>query len=263
MSTILSYANSVSMAGTYSTLLSSLNSSSSYSSSSASSSSASSLINTYNSSLSASSMSSLLNMYYSAAASRSYYSGLSSTSASSSASSSYTESYYEKLSSNASDLQDSIDKLSLSSTYNDDDIKVQLNAARDLVNSYNALMKTAKEGSTSVQEKLLTAVDTYSEGLVNIGVYMNENGYLEIDEDMMEEAAENGKLEDFFKPANSSSAFLLRLDFISQNIENSSYSDSTASASYSSSAAQQSYSPYMIKKYTSLYATNMLLNAMF
>lgn len=102
-----------------------------------------------------------------------------------------------------------------------------INAARELVNSYNALLKTAKDygdsGSSRLESQLTGAVNTYSGALSKIGITKNKKGYLEIDENKMQKSAESGELSKFFN-SNSQTGknygFTNRLSTIAEKANN-------------------------------------------
>lgn len=124
-----------------------------------------------------------------------------------------------------------------------------INAARQLVNGYNALLKAAKDyddlGSLKLQSKLISLDSTYSAALGRIGISTNENGYLEIDEDKMKAAAEDGTLEKFFtQDKGMTYGFTNRLEQIAGSITSdpSKYLSSSAKAELSSVDSSSSYS---------------------
>lgn len=95
-----------------------------------------------------------------------------------------------------------------------------INAARSLVNAFNGMAHAAYSSDDSGAEKLgnrlASLAKNYGASLARIGVSLNSKGYLEIDEDKMDKAAENGELDKFF---NSNSKKGLSYGFVNK-VEN-------------------------------------------
>lgn len=160
-------------------------------------------------------------------------------------------------------------------TYSNNQTK-GINAARAFVNSYNALYDTAKDyddlGSLKLQSKLVGLDSTYAGALGRIGISTNSKGYLEIDEDKMQAAAESGALEKFFREdAGQSYGFVNRLNQIAKNIDAdpSQFISSSAKAELSSADTYSAYSSdYLkssrfIKSYFNYVSTSALFDALF
>lgn len=170
-------------------------------------------------------------------------------------------------------------------TFERNDLK-SINATRELVNNFNALMDTAKDFNDSGADKLISQLKgvakTYKSGLSSIGISMNSKGYLEIDEDKMKEAAESGELSKFFGADNSGNenyGFNYRLKTIAQNVNNNptqylskdgkeelknqQNQKKTSGASSINANNNKRVSSYYISSYYNLSATGMLFNAMF
>lgn len=115
----------------------------------------------------------------------------------------------------------------------------KINSARELVNAFNGIANSAYSSNDSGAEKLgsrlQSIANTYSSALGRIGVTMNSKGYLEIDEDKMNTAAENGQLDKFFE-ANSKNG--LSYGFVNklENIASQAYDDPTKFLSSSARA---------------------------
>lgn len=77
-----------------------------------------------------------------------------------------------------------------------------INSARQLVNAFNDFANAAYSSSDSGAERLgnrlKSLASTYGASLNRIGISMTSKGYLQIDEDKMKEAADNGDLDRFF-----------------------------------------------------------------
>ena len=109
------------------------------------------------------------------------------------------------------------------------DTTAETSAARGLADAFNTLMREAqrnantqpnartREGSR-LEQDLIGAFNTFRPGLNRIGISMNRDGLLQIDEDRMRAAAESGALERFFQDGGrSNSGFVNRLDRIAEN----------------------------------------------
>ena len=82
-----------------------------------------------------------------------------------------------------------------------------VNAVREMVNSYNALLATANDnkddrGAARLAVQLAGNAVNSQGSLGRIGVSANDKGYLSIDEKKMDAAFENGQIENFFKDKN-------------------------------------------------------------
>ena len=75
----------------------------------------------------------------------------------------------------------------------------QINAFRHMVNSFNGLMEAAREvGRGSRMERELNQISRSSSAALNrIGISIDSEGFMDIDEERMREAAERGDLERF------------------------------------------------------------------
>ncbi len=120
-----------------------------------------------------------------------------------------------------------------------------INSARELVNVFNGFANAAYSSSDSGAEKLgnrlQSIAKTYGASLERIGVSLTAKGYLEIDEDKMAEAADNGELDKFFESNGKnglSYGFVNRLE----NLANKAYNDPTSFLSSSAKAEVNSSS---------------------
>jgi flagellar capping protein FliD len=85
----------------------------------------------------------------------------------------------------------------------DTDTKNAVNKVREMVNSFNGLLATAEDnkndrGGYRLMNQLKGISSTYSVSLDRIGIGVSADGYLSIDSDKMQKAAESGELEKFF-----------------------------------------------------------------
>jgi flagellar hook-associated protein 2 len=153
-----------------------------------------------------------------------------------------------------------------------------INAARELVNSYNALYSAAKKyddtGSLQLQSKMVSLDSTYAASLERIGITTNSQGYLEIDEDKMKEAADDGTLEKFFNNDKGKNyGFVNRLEQLSESISSdpSKYLSSSAkeelnssdSSSYTSLSSSYLSSSRFRRSYFNYISTSALFDALF
>jgi flagellar capping protein FliD len=82
------------------------------------------------------------------------------------------------------------------------DTQGQLDSFRDMVNSFNSFLRTARENTNGtrpnrLEQQLMGLSSTYAARLNQIGVTANRDGTLQIDERRMRTAAENGSLARF------------------------------------------------------------------
>ena len=111
------------------------------------------------------------------------------------------------------------------------DNRAAINRVREMVNGFNGLLAAAEENSGDRRtDSLVTAlrgiINTYLPGLERIGISFNEHGYLTINENRMNEAAENGNLRSFFgaEGRNANFGFSFRMSRIAERV----YQDPTA-----------------------------------
>ncbi len=166
-------------------------------------------------------------------------------------------------------------------TFGEDNTKA-INATRDFVNKFNDFADTAyglnDSGALSLAKKLQSAVRTYSSSLSKIGISMNKSGYLEIDEDKMKKAAENGDLAKFFgqdSKSNIASGFSRRIETIaanaasvpestlSQGAKKALNNTNISSASSSYDLSNTKFSSYQMNVYNRYSMASMLFDAMF
>ena len=88
----------------------------------------------------------------------------------------------------------------------------QINSIRDMVNNFNALMQTAQDNSpgrniSRLEQQLTGLVQANSSTLSRVGISMNRDGFLSIDENRMRTAAESGALERFATDGGSTGNF--------------------------------------------------------
>ena len=92
-----------------------------------------------------------------------------------------------------------------------------------MVNSFNDLIAASREGggNTRLQRELGSIARTFSSALSRVGISMNSNGWMDIDEDRMRQAAERGDLDRFAQRGGSGANFLNRMERLSDNISRS------------------------------------------
>lgn len=99
------------------------------------------------------------------------------------------------------------------------------NKVKELVDNYNQLLysaKTSTNGNARLENDLATAFQSYSSSLEKIGIKATADGSLSIDSAKLNEAAENGKLEQFFtENSKNNYGFTNRLATITRNVANS------------------------------------------
>ena len=79
------------------------------------------------------------------------------------------------------------------------DTTAQVNAFRNMVNSFNGLMRTAREfgRSSNLERDLSSITQAFRTSLSRMGVTLNPNGTMSIDESRLQQAAEEGELQRF------------------------------------------------------------------
>jgi len=99
------------------------------------------------------------------------------------------------------------------------------NAARNLVNHFNALLESATNNSGDSRTRLLArqlqgAANMSRRALADIGIMIGEGGFLSINAERMNAAAENGNLERFLNGNGNRQAhfFTSRVERISENL---------------------------------------------
>lgn len=91
--------------------------------------------------------------------------------------------------------------------------QAQANAMRDVVDSYNSFLSSAKatNANSRLSNDLSNIYRSYAPMLARAGVTAGEDGTLKIDENKLTKAAENGSLRDLMAPASGSYGFSNRL----------------------------------------------------
>lgn len=132
--------------------------------------------------------------------------------------------------SNTVTISDGITATLKKATSGDDSVKVNVgkdtdsivNAATDLVNSYNALMKEANSlkaaGNSSLARQLSGIASTYAASLEKAGITTGKDGMLSIDKKKLTSAAESGELQKalgFRTDGSSSMGFASKLEQLS------------------------------------------------
>ena len=99
---------------------------------------------------------------------------------------------YSTVKSNASKLDKSLDKLQSSSLYDGNSTDALYKAVSDYVSNYNATLTSAASENASATNnmalKLVSTTSTYTKQLESIGISIDDDGKLSIDEDTFKEA---------------------------------------------------------------------------
>ena len=146
-------------------------------------------------------------------------------------------------------------------------------AANDMVNQYNALLSAANsnisdKGASRLYDRLTSISKTYEKGLNAVGISVNDNGSLSVNQDQMNKAAQSGALEKFAKNTNGgpSYGFMGQMQQIAGQTANSPNSflsqavQSTSINQYSSNGAR---SANFINKMSSYYTVGMMFDSIF
>ena len=134
----------------------------------------------------------------------------------------------------------------------------QMNAFRDMVNTFNSLMSKS-EGRFA--QELSRVAGSYSGSLSRLGVTMN-NGTMQIDEKKLRSAAESGALEKFINDgARSNYGFINRLSQTAANIGKNSSVYSKNNDSFITSWGNQNSDLFGYNNYTNLLNMGFLFEA--
>lgn len=144
----------------------------------------------------------------------------------------------------------------------DTDPKSAINEVREMVNSFNGLLATAEDnkkdrGAARLLNQLKGMSTSYSASLERIGISVSSDGYLSIDSDKMEKAAENGNLEKFFtQNGNSNYGFANKLSRVAESVSSNPVDYVSSSQLQSSQSASSSGSI----NYLQTYKYNQIIN---
>lgn len=110
-----------------------------------------------------------------------------------------------------------------------------INAMRSVVNGFNDLMNAAHEVNDRGAERLFTQLvglgSTYLGGLARIGITFNEHGFMDINQDTMNNAEASGELARFAQDGlGTNHGFIARLDRIASSVTTDPTSFLSASA---------------------------------
>jgi flagellar hook-associated protein 2 len=112
----------------------------------------------------------------------------------------------------------------------------------------SAVYDNIGKGSERLFDDIVGAVKSYAPALGRIGVSMGSDGFLKIDENALDKAAESGELDSFFtKTSSSNYGFISRISKVAGNIETNPayYSNTGAGALYNTGYFDyQSYNQY-------------------
>lgn len=151
------------------------------------------------------------------------------------------------------------------------DQKNAINKVREMVNGFNALLDAAEEnktdkGANRLYLSLKGASGTYDASLSRIGVSVSKDGYLSIDADKMQKAADSGDLSKFFEnAAGVNYGFAARVSQIAENVSKNPLDFLSTKQVYASkdavSASAFGYLDYV--RYSSLVNSGMLIDFLF
>jgi len=155
----------------------------------------------------------------------------------------------------------------------DTDPKNAINKVREMVNGFNGLLATAEDnksdrGGNRLMNQLKGLSSAYSAALGRIGVNVTSEGYLSIDSDKMEKAAESGELEKFFgqggesNSVNTSYGFANRLSRVADSVSQSPTDYVSKDKIYSSQTAgnSESFSYLQTYRYNSIINSGLLFD---
>ncbi len=163
----------------------------------------------------------------------------------------------------------------INSVSNSSNSDALVKATKDFVSNYNNLLNTADKysddsGAARLKKQLSGISSTYADSLSDIGIGVNKDGTLKIDEDTLKKVSENGKLKDYWNDNNNSNSygFFNKAKNISSNIKNNStyYLSSTTKNELNYSTAVSNYnvtSSLYVNSYCKYSVVGSLLDMMF
>ena len=104
------------------------------------------------------------------------------------------------------------------------DLKYAMSAVQNMVSSYNnlfseAAQKTGDPKAQNLASKMVNISSTYSKSLSNVGIGFTNDGKMTIDTQKLNQAAENGKLQQFFtENSGKSYGFTNQLGRLADNV---------------------------------------------
>ena len=138
-------------------------------------------------------------------------------------------------------------------------------AINNFINSYNDLVSAAKGSDTTkalqLNYKLAQTVNTYAASLNRIGITMDTNGKMSVNQDKLNSAVQNGDLENLFTlDRNSSYGFANRMSGLASEISSNpmKYTDLSNIGLYN--YTNNPYSPVHTLRYSQAYNTGLFLN---
>jgi len=153
----------------------------------------------------------------------------------------------------------------------DTDPKGAINKVREMVNGFNGLLATAEDnkkdkGGNRLYNQLKGMSSSYTASLSRIGVNVTGDGYLSIDSDKMQKAADSGELEKFFtQNGDSNYGFANRLARTADSVNQDPTSYIGRDKLYSSPTAldTESFSYLQSYRYASIINTGLLFDYLF
>ena len=130
------------------------------------------------------------------------------------------------------------------------DMNYAKNAVEDMVKGYNdlyseAVQRTNDPKSQNLATKMVNISKTYSKSLSSIGIGFDSSGKMTIDNQKMNQAAENGKLEQFFKENSGKNyGFTNQLSRLSDSVSRNTSNYVSSSLFGSGMGENFSYSSY-------------------
>lgn len=142
-----------------------------------------------------------------------------------------------------------------------------IDKVQDLVSSYNqlygaALNNTSDSKANNLFNQLVNASRTYTSSLSKIGIGFDSNGYMQVNEDKMTKAVEDGSLEKFFS-GSANYGYTSQLSKIARNVSNNT-SFYVSQSTLSSDLLNSNYNFYnnsFFNTYQNYFNTNNTLNS--
>jgi flagellar hook-associated protein 2 len=146
------------------------------------------------------------------------------------------------------------------------DSQSQMDSFKDLLNSFNSFLRTARDNSAGgrpsrLEQQLMGLARSYSAGLSSVGVTANRDGTLQVNESRMKTAAQNGALERFVGDGGNRSniGFVNRLE---RTVDSAIRNPGTLLGNVGNTSSLANNNRQFLQMY-SLLNTGMLFNAFF
>lgn len=138
-------------------------------------------------------------------------------------------------------------------------------AVKKIADSYNSLVTAAKSADTpkslQLNVQLARITNTYAPSLSRIGVTMEPDGTMSINQDKLKSSADNGELKNLFNQDRYTNyGFANRMNRLASEVNASPMKFTSLSSLGLSDYSSNLYSPFLSSKYNQVYNTGLFLN---